>query len=1127
MILNLCPLFTFYPWIVSALTLLFLSTGAVLDVTMVSFSPTHRSADFSMWCVTGERDMKGSDLLIERDNTIVRIPASSSMVTSSRGNEVQARKFSASELVGVFYCTGRGPAEQTKILYVYNSHNADLHPVKTTVTVSVNQDVQLEVKIKKPKQNDILWKYNGERLHTYVSEGVARLTISAIQLNQSGVYSAGFIGASPLLNAFFRLIVRACPENKWGPLCQKDCFDCLNGGVCHDTTGECICAPGFMGTRCEKACREGNFGRNCQETCKKDSRCKGYIFCLPDPYGCSCATGWTGYDCQTACGVGSYGANCALKCECESGGACSRFEGCVCPSGWHGKNCEKSDREPQITGLPSEIEFNVNSSATLTCSASGNPQPVRESITLRRPDGSVLTAVLDRERSTCEFFVQSLSLADQGFWECLVSTSGGQDSRKFQVYVKVPPVPLEPPHLLERGSQRLLLAPFKLFSGDGPVTSIKLHYKPRESKSSWSSIVVDQKENITLVNLKAVTAYLVQVQLSRPGSGGEGPRGPLAVVETDCQEPTSKPIIKGYSVEDRNTLYVSWNLPLAAVKGSGFLLRVYDPQNNLVRLENITTMYVMSSRVYGLSTNKEYVFRVLIYHCTSLGPPSEPFRITISSKGPSPPKDVQADAISRDTVKLTWSPPDDPNGGIIKYTVESHRLGAPNEQQWADTENQNQTILFISGLNASTEYQFRVRANSRQLKGCHPMEHFSLLELLPVAPSMEIRNPHSTGMDQQLILAIIGSVSVTCFTIIVALLALFCIKKNLFSRKRMFTYQSGSGEETILQFSSGTLTLTRRPRPQTEPFSYPILEWADIKFEDVIGEGNFGQVIKAIIKKDGVRMNAAVKMLKEFASENDHRDFAGELEVLCKLGHHQNIINLLGACENRGYLYIAIEYAPYGNLLDFLRKSRVLETDPVFAKEHGTASTLTSQQLLQFASDVAKGMQYLSEKQFIHRDLAARNILVGENLEAKIADFGLSRGEEVYVKKTMGRLPVRWMAIESLNYSVYTTKSDVWSFGVLLWEIVSLGGTPYCGMTCAELYEKLPQGYRMEKPRNCDDEVYDLMRQCWRDRPYERPPFTQISLHLIRMLEARKAYVNMALFENFTYAGIDATAEEA
>ncbi|KAG8130489.1 hypothetical protein E2320_017082, partial [Naja naja] len=268
-----------------------------------------------------------------------------------------------------------------------------------------------------------------------------------------------------------------------------------------------------------------------------------------------------------------------------------------------------------------------------------------------------------------------------------------------------------------------------------------------------------------------------------------------------------------------------------------------------------------------------------------------------------------------------------------------------------------------------------------------------------------------------------------------------------------------------------------------------VLEWNDIKFQDVIGEGNFGQVLKARIKKDGLRMDAAIKRMKEYASKDDHRDFAGELEVLCKLGHHPNIINLLGACEHRA---------------------------------NSTASTLSSQQLLHFAADVARGMDYLSQKQFIHRDLAARNILVGENYVAKIADFGLSRGQEVY-----GRLPVRWMAIESLNYSVYTSNSDVWSYGVLLWEIVSLGGTPYCGMTCAELYEKLPQGYRLEKPLNCDDEVYDLMRQCWREKPYERPSFAQILVSLSRMLEERKTYVNTTLYEKFTYAGIDCSAEEA
>uniref|UniRef100_A0A8C0Y8W2 receptor protein-tyrosine kinase n=1 Tax=Cyprinus carpio carpio TaxID=630221 RepID=A0A8C0Y8W2_CYPCA len=448
--------------------------------------------------------------------------------------------------------------------------------------------------------------------------------------------------------------------------------------------------------------------------------------------------------------------------------------------------------------------------------------------------------------------------------------------------------------------------------------------------------------------------------------------------------------------------------------------------------------------------------------------------------------------------------------------------------------------ITLSNLKPSTRYHVRVQLTRPGDGGEGPLGPEAIMETdCPgtccfsyqqgfssyIPTTQQVGRP--MAKDHQLLWAVVGSVAVTCVTILLALLILFYIRKSVFKRKRTFTYQSVSGEETILQFNSGTLTLTRRPKPSPEPLTYPILEWEDIKFEDVIGEGNFGQVIRAMVKKDGIKMSAAIKMLKEFASENDHRDFAGELEVLCKLGQHPNIINLIGACENRGYLYIAIEYAPYGNLLDFLRKSRVLETDPAFAKEHGTASTLTSQQLLQFAADVATGMHYLSDKQFIHRDLAARNVLVGESLVAKIADFGLSRGEEVYVKKTMGRLPVRWMAIESLNYSVYTTKSDVWSFGVLLWEIVSLGGTPYCGMTCAELYEKLPQGYRMEQPRNCDDEVYELMRQCWRDRPYERPPFSQISVQLNRMQEARKAYVNMALFENFTYAGIDATAEEA
>uniref|UniRef100_A0A673KGM7 receptor protein-tyrosine kinase n=1 Tax=Sinocyclocheilus rhinocerous TaxID=307959 RepID=A0A673KGM7_9TELE len=769
--------------------------------------------------------------------------------------------------------------------------------------------VKLIMDVVGTERRDITWKFNGNYYYMTpiadVQNCTAVLDLMKVDENNAGIYSVSYVGDSALYSAWIRLIVRECPKNKWGSDCDKDCPECLNGGVCHDKDGDCVCPPGFMGMRCETACREGMFGRNCQESCKSENGCQGLSFCLTDPYGCSCASGWHGDRCNKPCLEGMYGADCLLSCNCKNKGKCNRFSGCQCPTGWRGQYCEKSDRAPEILDMASNLEGNLNSSHKITCSATGLPLPSHMSIELRKLESTVLK-------------------------------------------VK-----------------------------DGKIT--------------------------------------------------------------------------------------------------------YD-----------------------------------------------------LSPGPSSPRNVQADALSINAVRLHWQPPEDPNGGIVKYSIEYQPVGQSSFHPWVDTDDGNKTMKDVTYLNGSTLYQFRVRAFSKvpgkwskfvQARTRGDVKSYSKMRFKKgtycfsyqpgfssyIPTTQQVGRPKAE--DHQLLWAVVGSVAVTCVTILLALLILFYIRK--------------SGEETILQFNSGTLTLTRRPKPSPEPLTYPILEWEDIKFEDVIGEGNFGQVIKAMVKKDGIKMSAAIKMLKEFASENDHRDFAGELEVLCKLGQHPNIINLIGACENRGYLYIAIEYAPYGNLLDFLRKSRVLETDPAFAKEHGTASTLTSQQLLQFAADVATGMHYLSDKQFIHRDLAARNVLVGESLVAKIADFGLSRGEEVYVKKTMGRLPVRWMAMESLNYSVYTTKSDVWSFGVLLWEIVSLGGTPYCGMTCAELYEKLPQGYRMEQPRNCDDEVYELMRQCWRDRPYERPPFSQISVQLNRMQEARKAYVNMALFENFTYAGIDATAEEA
>ncbi|XP_053512306.1 angiopoietin-1 receptor isoform X3 [Artibeus jamaicensis] len=970
---------------------LFLSgtVDGAMDLILINSLPLVSDAETSLTCIaTGWRPQE--PLTIGRDFEALMNQHQDPLevtqdVTREGAKKVVWKREKASKINGAYFCEGRVRGEAVKIRTMKMRQQASFLPATLTMTVDRGDNVNISFKKVLIKEEDAVIYKNGSFIHSvprHEVPDILEVHLPHAQPQDAGVYSARYIGGNLFTSAFTRLIVRRCEAQKWGPDCNRVCTACMNNGVCHEDTGECICPPGFMGRTCETACELHTFGRTCKERCSGPEGCKSYVFCLPDPYGCSCATGWKNLQCNEACQPGYYGPDCKLRCRCTNGEICDRFQGCLCSPGRQGLQCEKEGMPrmtPKIEDLPDDIEVN-SGKFNPVCKASGWPLPANEEMTLVKPDGTVLYPKDFNDTghlSVATFTIHRILPPDSGVWVCSVNTVAGMVEKPFNISVKVLPKPLNAPNVIQTGHNFAVInISSEPYFGDGPIKSKKLLYKPVNHYEAWRHIQVlpPQPENIKISNI------------------------------TDSSAMISWTILDGYSISSI----------------------------------------------------------------------------------------------------------------IIRYKVQGK-----DEDQHIDVKIKNVTITRyqLKGLEPQTAYQVDIFAENN-IGSSNPTFSHELTTLSKSQASAEL------GGGKMLLIAILGSAGMTCLTVLFAFLIMLQLKRANVQRRMAQAFQNVR-EEPAVQFNSGTLALNRKAKNNPDPTIYPVLDWNDIKFQDVIGEGNFGQVLKARIKKDGLRMDAAIKRMKEYASKDDHRDFAGELEVLCKLGHHPNIINLLGACEHRGYLYLAIEYAPHGNLLDFLRKSRVLETDPAFAIANSTASTLSSQQLLHFAADVARGMDYLSQKQFIHRDLAARNILVGENYVAKIADFGLSRGQEVYVKKTMGRLPVRWMAIESLNYSVYTTNSDVWSYGVLLWEIVSLGGTPYCGMTCAELYEKLPQGYRLEKPLNCDDEVYDLMRQCWREKPYERPSFAQILVSLNRMLEERKTYVNTTLYEKFTYAGIDCSAEEA
>uniref|UniRef100_A0A8C5DX14 Tyrosine-protein kinase n=1 Tax=Gouania willdenowi TaxID=441366 RepID=A0A8C5DX14_GOUWI len=283
--------------------------------------------------------------------------------------------------------------------------------------------------------------------------------------------------------------------------------------------------------------------------------------------------------------------------------------------------------------------------------------------------------------------------------------------------------------------------------------------------------------------------------------------------------------------------------------------------------------------------------------------------------------------------------------------------------------------------------------------------------------------------------------------------------------------------------ADGLITTLHYPAPKrNKPTIYGVspnydkweMERTDITMKHKLGGGQYGEVYEGVWKK--YNLTVAVKTLKEDTMEVE--EFLKEAAVMKEI-KHPNLVQLLGVCTREPPFYIITEFMTHGNLLDYLRECNREEVNAVV--------------LLHMATQISSAMEYLEKKNFIHRDLAARNCLVGENHLVKVADFGLSRlmTGDTYTAHAGAKFPIKWTAPESLAYNKFSIKSDVWAFGVLLWEIATYGMSPYPGIDLSQVYELLEKDYRMDRPEGCPEKVYELMTACWRWNPAERPSFAE------------------------------------